>query len=355
MADNVAGVSHSKATASNLIEENSDNDAAMLSSRTLEQQLTDFWKLPAELQHRILFAACELPVIERRTSVGLSTSCTETILSLMKASRSFYAVVTPLLYHHVRLPRPSNLRQFHQTLAARPLLGRMVKSIHIGTDEALPKDWWPSTNVYRNDKLEKLFMLRLASPSSRNASLWKDCMTWLHDRNVDHEDGSEGKALEEAIESALHDLDVHPDMRSYSSASGVDLDHDVWHERALELQAALELYYLEVQRRCHAKQQAMEDSAEAATASRYPHLRIGSHTAAPSASPNTPTHDVFLVSRAQLFERMASPGAPADRFDHVVLFIRSHLDFRAVRGRQFQRGPEVHVEDPDAIPDIDAW
>lgn len=76
----------------------------------------------------------------------------------------------------------------------------------------------------------------------------------------------------------------------------------------LEVQAALELYYL----RCCADKAA--DS--------FPRLSVGSALKSP---PQASLH----VTRAQLYSRLARVGGPADCFDHPLLYARSGMAWRA--------------------------
>lgn len=106
-----------------------------------------FSKLPNELQTRIVELACLSPVTSSAASNASSPIGAQldrpTILGIALVSRDFYAQVAPLIYARVRLERPSRLKLFQQTLSARPALGRLVRSLHMGPDDALPSWWWP--------------------------------------------------------------------------------------------------------------------------------------------------------------------------------------------------------------------
>lgn len=92
------------------------NLAASAKSNELDS-LAGFWKLPNELQQRIVALACGPPTLHRHTVVARSTDCTTTMISLLRTARGFYAMTLPLLYAHVRLSRPSMLREFQSTLS----------------------------------------------------------------------------------------------------------------------------------------------------------------------------------------------------------------------------------------------
>lgn len=103
-----------------------------------------FEKLPRELRTRIITLACCSPATDNAKSVSPITSTDlSTSLSIALVSREHYALAVPIIYAHVRLERPSRLQLLQRTLAARPALGRLITSLHIGPDDELPRWWWP--------------------------------------------------------------------------------------------------------------------------------------------------------------------------------------------------------------------
>lgn len=112
---------------------------------------------------------------------------------------------------------------------------------------------------------------------------------------------------------------------------------DEWYVRVFELQAVMELYYLEMLR-CEERVKANEGSLRSGGPSRkrrkrrsdkderqslYPQLRIGpSDAVQPSAAADS-KRKVLIISPSQAFERLVSPGSPIDSFVHPYLFASS--------------------------------
>lgn len=111
--------------------------------------LATFVDLPFELRTTILDLATQ-----RRPKAGDPVSGSEsrerlridygTIFSLSLVSRHFHHTLSPLLWRHVKLTRPSALISFRQSLIADPRKATLVKSLHIGPVRQLPQGWWPA-------------------------------------------------------------------------------------------------------------------------------------------------------------------------------------------------------------------
>lgn len=266
-------------------------------------------RLPQELIHRILPLACGPPVIPRTTIVGRTDSCTATLLQLSLVSKQLYSFATARLYAHVRLTTPSSLRAFHRTLTSRAALGRLVKSLHVGADRPLPSDWWP-INSSTDGELECFkFELNLDCPNNSTARASVPPPQYDYNMRIGSTPtDAASQALRAAFISASRNLDVDPN-HSTLDASGYDIGSSVWHVRVVELQAALELYGLEMQRRCGA-------------GAACPSMRVGTVTPAQDCG-------VFTVTRAQIYRRLMRAGAPTDSFDHPLLHARSGLPWSA--------------------------
>lgn len=63
-----------------------------------------------------------------------------TTLALALTSRAAYNHVVRILYSHVRIERPTALHALEKTLASRPRLGRLIKSLHLGPSEGEGED-----------------------------------------------------------------------------------------------------------------------------------------------------------------------------------------------------------------------
>lgn len=332
------------------------NDAALL-------QLNNFWKLPFDLQYTIILAACGPPVLHRWTVVGRTTDCTTTMLALQKTSRMFYVVVTPMLYKYVRLVRPSIMRSFHQAISIRPSLGQLVKGLHVGADNALPKEWWPMrrSSSASGGPGHRLFTLNLGPSINGGSPQWGGCSRYeYHMDNIDKDD-LKASTLSAAVQAVQEGLDVRL-RRKYTNYSCQPLDSDAWLVRVLEVQAALELYFLELNR-CEHKAAEMAELAkkQGAVMTRkrkkadeegkvlvsYPRLFVGDSDA--------PKRGFFNVTPLQIRERLASPGAPTDVFNHPYFFARVGFRWEA-------KGPDDELHsgghywedhyDVEEIPDI---
>lgn len=291
--------------------------------------LTSFWKLPYELRTRIIILACGPPVLPCNTPVGRSIDCTSTMLSLLRATRIFYPTVIPLLYAHVRLPRPSNLRSFQRTLGSRPLLGRLVRSLHVGEDQPLPEHWYPVRSSGCNVEHHSLFRLNLGS--AEGTAFWIRCQ--VHEHQLDHFDRDDPKdaALHAALQTLSQDLNINFRRRRYNFFAQ-SLSSDEWYIRLFQLQSALEIYLLELQRRAkeaRTKARRKKSKVDRHSSTRYPSLSVGIAPFLRARSTNS-DRDGLKVSRSQLLERMTSPGAPTDSFNHPFLFARSGLAWQAV-------------------------
>lgn len=297
------------------------------------KSLTGFWQLPFELQQRILAAACGPPTLHRWTLAGRPTDCTTTMLRLLVAAKVFHPLVTPLLYRHVRLTRPSALHAFLHTLLARPSLGDLVRSLHLGEDEEIAVDWWPLRPSGLTGSDQKVLRLYLGGCDEMP---WRGCSTLDLDTEDFDEDPAKADALDHAFQTATSYLNV-----SLDGPRNGALPHDrncAWCVGIIELAAAMELYYLEL-RRCEARaEQSAEQRAVGGKRRRssrsygqktqpvYPRLRMGS---GPMAPPGAQDFDrgFFDIQSPQILHRLASRGSPTDAFNHPLFFARSQASW----------------------------
>lgn len=149
--------------------------------------------LPVEIQARIIEFACRLPPLSLNdiaatpeTEVPTSQAAIRssipsrtlldldfpTTLSLALTSRTMYTHAVAVLWSHVRLNRPSQLRAFQGALSTRPYHGRFVKSLHIGPDdkdEYLELSWYPIMigQASQTGRLHEYISTTLRSPEER--------------------------------------------------------------------------------------------------------------------------------------------------------------------------------------------
>lgn len=119
-------------------------------------------------------------------------------------SRDCYRAAINLLYRRVKIQRPSELKALQTTLANRPSLGRLIRSLHAGPLEELPEHWWPLRSVDGS--------LRFAS-NLVGGDLDARRPSWCcprHEFEVPCKSAEEPKylAVSNAIEAAYHALDV---------------------------------------------------------------------------------------------------------------------------------------------------
>lgn len=225
------------------------------------------------------------------------------------------------------------MRGFQQSISVRPSLGKLVEALHIGADNALPRGWWPLRRSTSSGETNCLFALNLASSVDGKGPQWGGCSRYEHDIDGFDKDDPKAVALDRAFDAAQREINVR--LRTKCDVySGTACDSDDWHERVLELQAALELYLLDLER-CDQKaaELAQKEGAivtrkrkkaeeEGKVPVSYPRLRVGVKKEA--------KFGVFHVTRLEIRERLASPGAPADTFNHPLLFARVGFSWTAV-------------------------
>lgn len=186
--------------------------AASSSGSITNALLQGFWRLPSELQQNILFLACRPGSSDSLLALDLTTT-----RSLALVSRRLYPQIVMILYRSPKITTISALRSFQFALSSRPALGRLVKDLHIGPVDDLPRHWWPlsmdgdegghdtglpeiwlSTSLGENDEDKRPRWCRPRDHWSLLQHFFrpKEC----HDR-----------AVLRAIHSALTAIDVKPD------------------------------------------------------------------------------------------------------------------------------------------------
>lgn len=287
---------------------------------------------PQEIMQHILVEACGQPTTPRKTIVGKTDTCTNTLLKLCLVSKDMNEFAMTRLYAAVRLPKPSTLRAFQQTLSSWPFLGRLVKSLHVGADKPLGDDWWPIHIA--NGSSGRVFRLNLDSGSEgRQMADVRPYYDLKLDRNEDDEDS---RAFHSALQAACRHLNVDSEAEFKGFDSRQDIGSDAWHVRVLEAQAALELYHL-------------HHYSSRSAGQPLPELVL-------DGRPTSLTQSVHRVTRQQIYARMTRSSAPTNSFLHPLLYARCGLDWLAVSGEGYVHGPRrrpIHgSKDPS---DVFAW
>lgn len=321
-------------------------------STTRHIGLTGFWKLPHELQSRILETACGPPVLPRRVTVGHRSDCTTTMLRLALSCKAFNRQMLPILYANVRLPLPSNLSNFQRTLASRPALGRLVTRLHIGPDEEFRmSEWWPMSHTRLRSNTDTFPVRLTESCDDPRLPRWASPSHSLVPLDSSSSDLS--KDVHNAFEAASRDLDVELQSPG-SSRSGENIGMDAWRVRVWELQAAMELWCLYTRVCDEEEEQRTAVKPAYGTRPQYPSLAVGGRASSSSAAGG----EVFHVTRAALYQRMSRKEALTNHFGHPLLSARSGLRWR-VRGlgqTWHDGGRRRHaVQEGEDVADLFAW
>lgn len=327
--------------------------------------VTTFWHLPTEIRQRIFKSACGEPRLYHRKSPGLSTDCSKTIKKLALVSRSFHNDMTPLLYKHIRITRPSDLQILLNTLSTHALLGQLVRSIHVGPVDHVSQDWSP---VQANDQGKDLFRIGLIDEAFEDL----DMPTWLCRTHAFALEGEAEAGLDETVRTAIEAASDYLDVDLLQLARGRSGNwigrvrhcfeqawqlltcslhlQDSWHIRSLEVQAALELYLAEMGRRDqHLKRAMINDSPSDEIKPRYPRLVLQTdrdHT----RDPPKPGEDVLWLSRSKILSHLTRRRARTDHFDHPHIFARANQPWYALGyNGVVQRGDADPLSD-DEVP-----
>lgn len=256
-----------------------------------------------------------------------------------------------MLYANVRLSHPSTLAVFHRTLTARPALGRLVRRLHIGPDDALPGNWWPLVN-YPSLNDSRALVANIVDSYSDPRLSKSFCRNHHFPLQRPPVDYGIYPSVMEALGAGAQDLDVDVNKRNCAH-SGPNIGSDAWHVRVLELQAAMELWCLDFRRWEQEVERRTGDRPHSSTVWPSPRLTIGTRVMSSSDG-----RDVLRLTRAQLYDRMTRRGAPTDDFSHPLLFARSGLRWRARdldgewhEGGSTRRDPQ----DGEDLADAFAW
>lgn len=274
-----------------------------------------FTSLPYELRQSIVLLACT-PSRPWHVSIDVDLA-----LNLMLAHSATYGPTAPLLYRNVRITKASQLVEFARALVAKPSLGAMVRGLHLGPDCLLPGDYWPLTN----EKTIKS-SLRGAESVPRWWQQWVALSPTYTSMRLDQVGDAMfpcAKAVWQAMEEAQVALGIDlqrprlaPDGQTVAPTRGF--------MGVLEVQAALDLYLIELRR--------LEDQREASAARNgYGNshvigpplaIKLGAPTEAVDPAPQ----GIFTLHHSALIEHLARRGAAMDHFEHPYRLLKSGLE-----------------------------
>lgn len=394
-------------------ERNTKESAASASTKPASRN--NFALLPDELQDFIVKLACSMPVTSSSSttpatsrsslSPASSTSASavasstapvgpdvSTTLILVRVSRSMYALVTPFIWNHVRINRPSQLVTFKKALCSRPHLGRLIKSLHVGPDDPLPPWYHPiiehdpaydsdssviTTDYYTDFRITSSLRGALALALLPRGS-WREEGYLL---NFPAYYDCRSAAISDALEALQAGLDVNLCSPRYTWKCRAHVTGAEWLMRMFEAQAALDLYLMAVRR--------IEDEEEKREFRLVPrfcdcrrrrcpvypalHLQWTSQLSEQDRRPRLPHAPPInldcpklVITRSQLLQHLVRPRSITDRFDHPLLFARSGIEL-VNRGREHgsarmncrYRTFEEGQQDPSRLlrlaPDLDEY
>lgn len=335
-----------------------------------------FAHLPRELQLMIITNALhttqmQAPLISTSTAQNVAIDIQQaTLLSLV--SHSCRTIIVDMLYTHIRMTKPSALVQLHRTRSQSPNLAAVVRSIHLGPEEELPdKEWWGDDND------------RWGGPAGGEPG--RCIRTTLVDKSVLPDfwklggsisikwpGGTEERlAIGDAVYGALQDIDVEPWRRRFSW-SGSNIGVREWTARLFQVQAAFDLYLMEMRRvedehnsklaikalaaeTAQSEENAGEGSSPTDGPSsdddadnlsedepRYPSLEIllDASTPPPPREERPADYDEewnYYLTGAQIWQHLTRQGGLADNFDHLLLLTRSSRQTLQMGQKEWRR------------------
>lgn len=355
--------------------------------------LEGFALLPHELRIVIFRLACRLP--PRSSSAPSSTGSiatglsphsalpgldVATTVSLARVCRSLYAQLTPLIWSHIWINRPSDLVSLQKAIAARPQLGRLIHSLHVGPDTELPDSFFPLDQTKHGRPIaygdvagsqEFVTWITTTLRGGNEAPLLPRGCSPTKRWTLDEPDfDCQSLAVYQALIAAQRTVDVSFDYPGVAYSSNKKIGTVAWTQRLFDAHAAFELFLFKMReveqvdeeyRKNHPGyvRPRSPDSrpGDHSKCSKYPRLVIEGFPPLPKTAKKEPpsTKPAFVVTRADILRHLARRGSITDRFDHPLLFARSGIETvnRASRNGQ-HRYPlaERHDLDPEDFPDL---
>lgn len=290
-----------------------------------------FATLPNELRVSIIATACQ----DDYDFAGVSG---EKALNLMLTSRDTYAITAPLLYKNIKITKPSVLADFERALTSHPDLGLLVKSLWLGPDRHLPHDWWPIKNC--EPEAAAFGWQEIKTSLKEQTQLPRGCAplaSWLL-KSSKRRATPLSDAIIDAVESAQAGLGVTLSRPCRDSRDN-EIGSAEYVIRVMEVQAALDLYLIELRR---LEDEERSDAEGFPTSeprpkdnepdSRYPRLVIVAAKASSSersdgldSGSSDCSAQTFSLTRSKLVEHLARRGGSGDYFDHPLITARSDL------------------------------
>lgn len=360
--------------------------AATTASQSTEPfSLQKFATLPHELQKQIIELACSNgpPLSSSLAAAGVGAAATSytscpgldatTTLNLALAARSLYALVIPSLYSMVSLSLPSTLAAFHHALTAKPALGRLVKSLHVGLWSPAPA-WYAleyrqgyvrsggpnESEIYEPDRR----FMRTSLQSERERKLLP---LWCSadDRWSVDEPGSGAAAI--AVWDALYEAQWVINIKLWQPSSRMQsADRELFYvvdrtQCIAESQAVLDLYLIELRRwedktgishsggagkeESGSNTDGKEDRESKIEEPKYPTLVLTGYPRSSRrhvSSKSSANKERFVLDRSQVLQHLARPGSAYDSFYHPLLFARSGEQITLLSSEHDYEGRATH-------------
>lgn len=200
----------------------------------LLESFPSFDRLPPEIATRIITLAYRSPElscirkedIKKRSRLALDV---QTTLSLTLVSKSVAKVANATLYETIRLTKPSALLELHATLDAKPELAKLIRNLHVGSEDTLPTSEWPLVFDFPrgNERMTKLLLQSTVFLTSYGAadevpSWLKHAHRWPVEIREVGEDTSDKDgqwaAIARAVRAAVDYVDLDLYKRGYSKS-----------------------------------------------------------------------------------------------------------------------------------------
>lgn len=307
----------------------SEDDASATTSSSTSTTPASFATLPSELRIQIIELACQLSHSSQGLSSATNLSPSQskddpildlaTTLDLLLVSTHFYRLAAPSLYRNVTLHRPSVLDAFLQLLIKRPQLGELVKSLHIGDVDQLPKCWHPliKRSIHLNAEgqpvppahsFAQLGVTYVVSSlrTEDGPPSWSPPGTeWPS--SLYRETERRSVAIAGALTIAQCCIGVELRIANWGYRGRRSMSDAAYLVAIMEVQAVLDLYILELHR------------LEQAGWTAFPGLKLSGYLFDSRYLPHTETTEgTYVISRNDVLRHLARPRCATDRFDHPL-------------------------------------
>lgn len=147
------------------------------------------------------------------------------MITLLCVSKALNALVTPLLFAHLRIERPSALLGVYRAILRQPSRGKMVKSLHLGPVTDSSSLFWPLrySPCGKDEDGENDYQLFIQPAEHAPWTFVEEMLPkWYPSVELFSLDAPEpdchGMAVFDALEVAMQALDVEPYRKEYGKS-----------------------------------------------------------------------------------------------------------------------------------------